>query len=171
MVRRFIPLIVLLVIVALAAWRLAVPGEGRVRSQLVGQSVPAFALDPVFEGRPGLSGDTLAGPRMVNLFGSWCIPCIAEAPMLETLSREGVVIDAVAVRDTPDGVRAFLDRHGDPFQAIGADPDSSAMIAFGASGVPESFIIDRDGRIAYHHQGPIGADDIDTIMAAWEAVQ
>lgn len=171
MVRRFLPLIVLIAIVALAGWRLASPGEERVRSQLVGQDVPAFALEPVFEGRPGLSRETLVGPRMINLFGSWCIPCIAEAPMLETLAREGVAIDAIAVRDTPDAVREFLDRHGDPFQAIGADPDSSAMIAFGASGVPESFIVDAEGRIAYHHQGPIEADDIDTILAEWKAVQ
>lgn len=171
MVKRFLPLIVLAAIVVLAAWRLAVPGEERVRSQLVGQPVPEFALDPLFEGRPGLSGAGIEGPRMVNLFGSWCIPCIAEAPMLETLAREGVAIDAIAVRDTPEAVRDFLAEHGDPFGAIGSDPDSAAMIAFGASGVPESFIVDRDGRIAYHHQGPIGADDIDTLLAEWGKVR
>lgn len=171
MVKRFLPLIVLAAIVVLAAWRLAVPGEERVRSQLVGQPVPEFALDPLFEGRPGLSSAGIEGPRMVNLFGSWCIPCIAEAPMLETLAREGVAIDAIAVRDTPEAVRDFLAEHGDPFGAIGSDPDSAAMIAFGASGVPESFIVDRDGRIAYHHQGPIGADDIDTLLAEWGKVR
>lgn len=171
MVKRFLPLIVLLVVVALAAWRLAVPGEERVKSQLVGQQVPEFALEPLFEGRPGLSSATIAGPRMVNLFGSWCVPCIAEAPLLDAMAKEGVKIDAIAVRDTPEAVREFLDEHGDPFEAIGADPESVGMIAFGASGVPESFIIDAQGRIAYHHQGPILPQDVPTILAAWEAVQ
>ncbi|MBW0145238.1 redoxin family protein [Sphingomicrobium clamense] len=171
MVKRFLPLIVLLVIVAIAAWRLAVPGEERVRSQLVGQPVPEFALEPMFEDRPGLSSASLEGPRMVNLFGSWCIPCIAEAPLLDALAARGVTIDAIAVRDTPGAVRDFLDRHGDPFAAIGTDPDSAAMIAFGASGVPESFIVDRNGVITYHHQGPIMPADVEVILAEWEAVQ
>lgn len=171
MVKRFLPLIVLLGIVALVGWRLAVPGEEKVRSQLVGKPVPEFALAPVFEDREGLMSAHLAGPRMVNLFGSWCVPCIAEAPILDALATEGVVIDGVAVRDTPEAVREFLDRHGDPYVRIGADPESAGMIAFGASGVPESFIIDREGRISYHHQGPIQPADVDAILQAWEAVQ
>lgn len=171
MVRRFLPLLVLVAIVALAAWRLAVPGEEKVRSQLVGKPVPEFVLDPVFEDREGLSSASLSGPRMVNLFGSWCVPCIAEAPILAALADEGVVIDGIAVRDTPEAVQRFLDDHGDPYARIGADPESEGMIAFGASGVPESFVIDREGRIAYHHQGPILPDDVPAILAAWEAVQ
>ena len=171
MVRRFLPLLVLLAIVALAAWRLATPGDEKVRSQLVGKPVPEFALEPVFEDREGLSSATLAGPRVVNLFASWCVPCIAEAPVLAALASEGVTIDGLAVRDTPEAVRDFLDEHGDPYARIGADPESVGMIAFGASGVPESFVIDRAGRIAYHHQGPILPDDVPAILAAWRDVQ
>ena len=171
MVRRFLPLIFLVAVVALVGWRLAVPGDDKVRSQLVGQAVPAFALDPVFEGREGLSSDTLEGPRMVNLFGSWCVPCIAEAPILDALATRGVVIDGIAVRDTPEAVAQFLADHGDPYQRIGADPLSEGMIAFGASGVPESFIVDASGTITYHHQGPIEPADVDAVLEAWEAVR
>lgn len=171
MVKRFLPLIVFLAIVALAAWRLAVPGEDKVRSQLVGQPVPAFALSPLYGDRPGLAADTLRGPVMVNLFASWCVPCIGEAPLLDAMAKEGVVIDGIAVRDTRKAVADFLAANGDPYRAIGDDAESEAMIAFGASGVPETFIIDSAGRIAYHHQGPITAADVPQLMAEWEKVR
>lgn len=171
MVRRFLPLLVLLAVVALAAWRLSVPDEHKVRSQLVGQPVPEFALEPALEGRDGLSRATLRGPRVVNLFGSWCVPCIAEAPLLSALATEGVVIDGIAVRDTPAAVQEFLDDHGDPYARIGADPQSEAMIAFGATGVPETFLIDGSGRIAYHHQGPIMPGDVPAILAEWRRLK
>lgn len=171
MVRRFVPLIVLLAIVALAAWRLASPEEQTIRSQLVGQPVPEFDLQPALEGREGLSTATLEGPRAVNLFGSWCIPCIAEAPLLDALASEGVVIDGIAVRDAPGDVSQFLADNGDPYARIAADPESEGMIAFGASGVPETFLIDRSGRIAYHHQGPIAPQDLPILIAEWRKLQ
>ena len=170
---RFLPLLVLLAFVGAVAWRLAKPAEEEIRSQLVGKPVPSFALRPAIPGRAGLTSKDLATgqPRMINVFASWCVPCIAEAPLLMELRRQGVAIDAVAVRDRPEDVAAFLARHGDPFQRIGSDRESRVQLALGSSGVPESFIVDGQGIIRYQHMGPIEPGDVPTLMREWEAAK
>lgn len=167
---RFLPLLVLLAFVVAVAWRLNRPADEEIPSQLVGQPVPAFALVPAMPGKPGLSSTELAKgqPRMVNVFASWCVPCIAEAPLLLELKRQGVAIDAIAVRDRPEDVAAFLARHGDPFERIGADPESRVQLALGSSGVPESFIVDGGGIIRYQHMGPIEPDNLPELLRQWE---
>lgn len=170
---RFLPLLVLATFVVAVAWRLSRPADEEIRSQLIGQPVPAFALAPALPGRPSLASSDLASgqPRMINVFASWCVPCIAEAPLLMELKRQGVAIDAVAVRDRPEDVAAFLSRHGDPFDRIGADPESKVQLALGSSGVPETFIVDGRGIIRYQHMGPIDPDDLPVIMREWEAAK
>ena len=170
---RFLPLLVLAAFVVAVAWRLTKPADEEIRSQLVGQPVPAFALAPALPGRAGLrSSDLVSGqPRMINVFASWCVPCIAEAPLLLELKRRGVPIDAIAVRDRPEDVAAFLDRHGDPFERIGSDPESRVQLALGSSGVPETFIVDGRGIIRYQHLGPIEPGDMATIVREWEAAK
>lgn len=170
---RFLPLLVLLLFIGAVAWRLNRPANEEIPSQLVGRPVPVFALEPAMPGKPGLASTELAGgqPRMVNVFASWCVPCIAEAPLLLELQRKGVAIDAVAVRDRPEDVAAFLARHGDPFQRIGSDPDSKVQLALGSSGVPESFIVDGQGVIRYQHLGPIEPDDLQDVLREWEAAR
>lgn len=170
---RFLPLLVLIGFVGAVAWRLARPAEEEIRSQLVGKPVPGFALGPALPGKPGLSSADLAkgSPRLVNVFASWCVPCIAEAPLLMELKRQGIAIDAVAVRDRPEDVAAFLARHGDPFMRIGSDPESRVQLALGSSGVPESFIVDGRGVIRYQHMGPIEPADLPAVMREWEAAK
>jgi cytochrome c biogenesis protein CcmG/thiol:disulfide interchange protein DsbE len=170
---RFLPLLVLIAIVGALAWRLSSPPDEKVPSKLVGQQVPAFALTPATPGKPALSSADLATgrPRLVNVFASWCVPCIAEAPLLIELKRQGVPIDAIAVRDRPEDVAAFLARHGDPFERVGADPESRVQLALGSSGVPETFIVDGRGIIRYQHMGPIEPRDAATILREWEAAK
>ena len=170
---RFLPLIIFALIVVAVAWRLAVPRDDRVASNLEGQKLPAFALPPALPGRPGLTSADLAGgaPRLVNIFASWCVPCAAEAPALMELQRRGVAIDAIAIRDKPEDVAAFLARHGDPFVRIGSDDRSQVQIALGSSGVPESFVIDGRGVIRAQHIGPIMAQDVAGILQALEAAK
>ena len=170
---RFLPLLVLATFVVAVAWRLSRPADEEIRSKLIGRPVPAFALAPALPGRPSLaSSDLTSGqPRMINVFASWCVPCIAEATLLMELKRQGIAIDAVAVRDRPEDVAAFLSRHGDPFDRIGADPESKVQLALGSSGVPESFIVDGRGIIRYQHMGPIEPDDLPVIMREWEAAK
>ena len=170
---RFLPLVVFVLIVVAVAWRLTVPRDDRVASKLEGQKIPSFALPPAVPGRPGLTSADLAmgAPRLVNIFASWCVPCAAEAPVLLVLKRRGVAIDAIAIRDRPEDVAAFLARHGDPFERIGSDDRSQVQIALGSSGVPESFIIDGRGIIRAQHIGPIMPGDVDGITEALEAAK
>lgn len=170
---RFVPLMLLAAFVGAVAWRLANPTDEVIRSKLTGQPVPAFALAPAAVGKPGLVSAELADgkPRLINIFASWCVPCIAEAPILMELHRQGVPIDAIAVRDRPEDVAEFLSRHGDPFDRIGSDPESRVQLALGSSGVPETFVIDGRGIIRYQHLGPIEAKDVASLIREWEAAK
>jgi len=166
----WIPLAVLLAFIAAMAWRLSSPNDHVIRSKLEGRHLPGFALAPAIAGKAGLASTDLASgkPRLVNFFASWCVPCIAEAPMLLRLQAEGVTIDGIAVRDRREDVAAFLARNGDPFERIGSDPESRVQIALGSSGVPESFVIDGRGVIRKQHVGPIGEQDLPAIRQALE---
>ena len=170
---RFLPLLVLIAFIAAVAWRLSSPADERVTSKMIGQPVPAFALASAVRGKPGLSSTDLAKgqARIVNVFASWCVPCIAEAPVLGELRRRGVPIDAIAVRDKPEDVASFIAGHGDPFDRIGADPESQAQLALGSSGVPETFIVDGRGIIRYQHMGPIEPGDLPKLIAQWRAAK
>lgn len=172
-VLRFLPLLVLVAFLGAVAWRLNRPADEEIPSRLVGKPIPQFSLAAAVPAKPGLASADLAkgGPRMVNVFASWCVPCIAEAPLLMELKRQGVAIDAIAVRDRPEDVAAFLTRHGDPFEQIGSDPESKVQLALGSSGVPESFIVDGRGTIRYQHMGPIEPDDLPAILREWEAAK
>ena len=167
---RFAPLIVLAVLIAGLVWRLASPVDMSVRSRLEGQAVPAFALPPAVPSKPGLSSADLAtgGPRLVNIFASWCVPCITEVRVLQQLEARGVAIDGIAIRDRPEDVADFLARRGDPYQRIGSDDQSRVQIAMGSAGVPESFIVDGRGVIRYQHIGAVEAADVPTILAELE---
>ena len=167
---RLAPILLLALVVAALVWRLANPQDTRVRSRLAGKPVPHFVLPPAILGKPGLASADLArgGPRLLNLFASWCVPCIAEAPVLSELGRRGVAIDAIAIRDRPEDVAAFLANHGDPFERIGSDDNSRVQLALGSSGVPESFVVDGRGIIRYQHIGPIEPDQVALILAELE---
>ena len=99
---------------------------------------------------PGASRADFVGgkPKLLNIWASWCVPCIAEAPHLErSASKSGVEIIGVAVRDRPEAVSGFLSRYGNPYTRIGADDISELMLEIGASGVPETYVIDAAGNI------------------------
>ena len=166
----WIPLLVFVALMALALYGLTRSPEATVRSRQIGQPLPDFVLAPALPGKPGLTtADFRRGePRLLNLFASWCVPCIAEAPQLLALRAAGARIDAVAVRDSAVTVRAFLDRHGDPFTAIGDDPGSRLQLAIGAAGVPETYVIDGRGRIRYQHAGNITAGDVPVLLRELE---
>jgi cytochrome c biogenesis protein CcmG/thiol:disulfide interchange protein DsbE len=151
-------------------WRLSNPADTVVRSKLLGQPVPAFGLPPAVAGKAGLRSDDLSTgqPRLVNIFASWCVPCIAEAPVLAQLRKQGVPIDGIAIRDKPQDVAGFLADRGDPYERIGSDDNSRVQMALGSAGVPESFVVDGRGIIRFQHIGPILDKDIPAVLAALE---
>jgi cytochrome c biogenesis protein CcmG/thiol:disulfide interchange protein DsbE len=150
----------------LFALQLSRPKDDLVRSAMVGKPVPRFALEPAVAGARGLASPDLADgrPKLLNVFASWCVPCIAEAPQLATLERQGAPIVAIAVRDRPEDVRAFLANYGNPFARIGADPLSQVQLSLGSSGVPETFVVDGKGVIRYQHMGEIRESDVPMLL-------
>jgi cytochrome c biogenesis protein CcmG/thiol:disulfide interchange protein DsbE len=103
-------------------------------------------------------------PRLLNIFASWCLPCKAEAPHLETLKAAGVEIDAIAIRDKPEDVAAFLAEFGNPFRRIGSDNEMAVQLMLGSSGVPETYVIDGDGTILFQHIGDIRAEHVPMLI-------
>ena len=164
----WLPLALFAVLMALI-WSGLFSPEGRsVQSALVGKQLPEFALEPMFGDRPGVASADFGGgkPRLLNVFASWCVPCIAEAPELMTLRRAGVEIRGIAVRDTPEAMARFLADNGDPFAAIGSAPNSQVQLALGSSGVPETFVIDANGTIVKQHIGAIRPEDVPELLEA-----
>ncbi|MET4896381.1 redoxin family protein [Sphingomonadaceae bacterium jetA1] len=159
------PLALFGVLFAVVAAGLMRPGDTTVHSTLVDKPLPAFRLDPMVAGKPGLaSGDFGRGqPRLLNIFASWCIPCIAEAPQLMQLKVRGVTIDAIAIHDKSPAIAGFLRRNGDPYRAIGDDRQSRVQMSLGSSGVPETFLIDGRGRIVRQYIGDIRPEQVDEI--------
>jgi cytochrome c biogenesis protein CcmG/thiol:disulfide interchange protein DsbE len=151
---------------ALFGYQLSQPKDEFVRSAMIGKPIPDFALEPALEGYPGLSSADLADgkPKLLNVFASWCVPCRAEAQQLESLQASGAEIVAVAIRDRPEDVAAFLRTYGNPFSRIGSDPISAVQLSIGSSGVPETFVIDGQGRITYQYIGPIAPADEDMLL-------
>jgi len=164
---RFLPIALFLVLVGALVWRLVHPADTTIRSQLAGKPVPAFTLAAAIPGKPGLASVDLNGrPHLLNLFASWCVPCITELPLLKRLQSEGVAIVGVDIRDRPEALAQFLRDHGDPFAAIGADNDSAVQMALGSSGVPETFVIDRKGVIRRQFIGGISERDLPDVRQA-----
>jgi cytochrome c biogenesis protein CcmG/thiol:disulfide interchange protein DsbE len=169
---RFAPLALLLLVVGALVWRLATPADREIGSKLVGRPLPDAQLGPMTPDAPPIPLRSLVGkPMVINFFASWCVPCIGEAPLLGEMKQSGAQIVGIAVRDRSDDVAQFLAAHGNPYQAIGADPESRIQIALGSSGVPESFVVDGRGVIRYQHIGPIEASDVPIILQQLEQAQ
>lgn len=166
----FVPLALFLLIGGFAAYKLSNPGDTFIRSHLVGKALPAFVLPEAMPNRATIRrADFGTGePRMINIFASWCVPCIAEAPQLMELSRAGIPIDAVAIRDRPEDIARFLGQWGDPYRNIGLDRDASLQLAIGSSGVPETYIVDGSGTIRYQHIGAVNPSDLATLRLEFE---
>ena len=169
----WLPLLAFAGLLAVIAAGLYKPADRTVRSAMIGQQLPNFALAPIVPGKSGLSNSDLANgePHLLNVFASWCAPCIAEAPVLLRLRQAGVRIDGIAVRDTGPDMAQFLARNGDAYDRIGSDTESRVQLSLGSSGVPESFVVDGKGRIVLQHVGDIRAGDMADILAAMRSAR
>ena len=136
-------------------------------SALIDKPVPEFNLQPVKGRTLGLASADLSGEvSIVNVFASWCLPCKVEHPVWMDLKARNVVpIHGLNYKDTPDDASAWLNRLGDPYKRTGADLDGRVAIDWGVYGVPETFIVSADGRIAYKHVGAVTNEIVDgTLM-------
>ena len=135
---------------------------------MLGKKMPGFDLPGIGQ-TPGFSSrDVLAAaarkPVLLNFFASWCIPCAAEAEALSVLAGQGAQLWGIAYKDKPEKTRGFLDQYGNPYARIAADGTGATFIDFGLYGVPESFLIDAGGKIAWHLAGPVSEPVIPQIM-------
>jgi cytochrome c biogenesis protein CcmG, thiol:disulfide interchange protein DsbE len=143
-------------------------------SVLIGKAVPEFALPPVKGRTIGLSSADLKGEvSLVNVFASWCVACRYEHPFFMELKKSGAVpLHGLNYKDRPDDAAAWLDRIGDPYSRTGADLNGRVAIEWGVYGVPETFVVDRGGHIAFKHIGPINQEILaDTILPLVERLR
>lgn len=163
-----LPAIVFAGLALLFLVRLFAGDPSRVPSALIGRPVPAFTLAPLdglqADGRPvpGLASEDLKGRvTVVNVWASWCAPCRQEHPLLVALAEDpSIRVVGINYKDNPENARRFLGALGNPFAAVGVDPNGRTSIDWGVYGVPETFVIGPDGRIRHKHIGPLTAESL-----------
>ena len=135
----------------------------RLPSMMIGKPVPAFSLPPVRPNDQGFATTDLGDePVLINFYASWCAACRIEHPILMRLRGQGVILHGVDWKDQPEaGFKWLIDR-GDPYVRIGSDVSGRTGIDMGVSAVPETFVVDKQGRVRYRHVGAISADDWET---------
>jgi cytochrome c biogenesis protein CcmG/thiol:disulfide interchange protein DsbE len=167
-----LPLVAFLGLAALFFVRLGAGDPSQLPSALIGRPAPKTDLPPLAgltrDGKavPGLSNATFAGAvTLVNVWASWCVPCADEVPLLDQLSKDKrIQLVGINYKDAPDNARRFLNRFGNPFAAAGADENGRDAIDWGVYGVPETFVVGRDGHIAYKLVGPITAENLVKVL-------
>lgn len=160
-----LPFVIFAALAGLFWYALQSGDPSRLPSALIGKPVPEFALPPLEglkseDGAPMPSFDAAdlatGEPTIVNVFASWCVPCLEEHPLLMALSEDtGVRLYGINYKDDTASARRFLGRYGNPFDRVGVDSSGRTAIDFGVYGVPETYVISGDCKIAYRHVGPL----------------
>jgi cytochrome c biogenesis protein CcmG/thiol:disulfide interchange protein DsbE len=169
-----LPLILFAGLAALFWFRLGAGDPSKIPSALIGHPAPQTALPPlmglVSEGVqvPGLDPAMFKGKvSVVNVWASWCVPCHDEAPLFVELGKDKrLQLVGINYKDAPDNARRFLGRYGNPFGVVGVDGNGRAAIEWGVYGVPETFIVGREGTIVYKLVGPVTPENIETVLKA-----
>ena len=172
----FVPLAIFLALAGLFLFRLGAGDPATIPSALIGRPAPDTDLPAipglVRDGKPvpGLTGADFKGQvTVLNVWGSWCLPCREEAPLLMRMAADKRFrLVGLNYKDQADNALRFLQRFGNPFAAIGADASGRAAIEWGVYGVPETFVIGRDGMIAYKLVGPITLANLPPLRIAIE---
>jgi cytochrome c biogenesis protein CcmG, thiol:disulfide interchange protein DsbE len=167
-----LPLVGFIALAGLFLLRLHGGDPSRIPSALIGRPAPQTAL-PALEGLvnhgaavPGLDPAAFKGKvSVVNVWASWCVPCHDEAPLLTALAKDKrLQIVGINYKDSPDNARRFLGRYGNPFGMVGVDANGRGAIEWGVYGVPETFLVGREGTILYKMIGPVTAANIDSVL-------
>jgi cytochrome c biogenesis protein CcmG, thiol:disulfide interchange protein DsbE len=167
-----LPLVLFLALAALFFFRLGSGDPSRIPSALIGREAPKTDLPAVAglvdEGKPipGLNAADFKGHvTLVNVWASWCVPCHDEVPYLDKLAQDKRIrLVGINYKDQPDNARRFIGRYGNPFVAVGSDPNGRAAIEWGVYGVPETFLVGADGRVAYKLVGPLTEENLKSVV-------
>ena len=167
-----LPLVAFMALAGLFLLRLHGGDASKIPSALIGRPAPQTAL-PALEGLlrdgvpvPGLDPAAFKGKvSVVNVWASWCVPCHDEAPLLTELGKDKrLQLVGINYKDSPDNARRFLGRYGNPFAIVGVDSNGRGSIEWGVYGVPETFVVGRDGTIVYKLVGPVTPDNLDSVL-------
>jgi cytochrome c biogenesis protein CcmG/thiol:disulfide interchange protein DsbE len=163
-----IPVTALVLFAGLAGWELSHPDKGDF--ERVSRSAPTRSFERLDGGTISFAPPPGEQTIVVNLFASWCAPCVAEHPMLVALgeAHPGQVY-GVLYKDTPENGRKFLAELGNPYADIALDPDGQGGLDFGLTGVPETFVISSEGEILEHIAGPLNEDSVKQVGEALAA--
>ncbi len=165
MKRRLVFLVPLALFMGLAGYFYF--GLGRdvtqVPSALIDKPLPDLDVPPLLDDMPGLKTADLKGKaQIINVFASWCVPCRAEHPIITKLAKQyGVKVNALNWKDKPEDAKAWLDKLGNPYATVGSDQKGRAGIDLGVYGVPETYVIDAQGRIRYKIAAPLQQRNLD----------
>lgn len=168
-----LPILIFAAVAALFGYALTNSNPTKLPSALIGKPAPSTdlaalpGLDSGGRQVPGIMAAELARGEVtvVNFWASWCVPCVQEHPMLgELKKRTGVRLVGVNHKDPEPGGLKFLARYGNPFDAVGVDGNGRASIEWGVYGMPETFVVDRQGRIAYKHVGPLTPETLTRLV-------
>ena len=167
-----LPLLAFAALAVLFWFRLGDGDPSKIPSALIGHPAPQTALPPLqgmlADGAPvpGLDPAMFKGKvSVVNVWASWCVPCHDEAPLLTELAKDKrLQLVGINYKDAPDNARRFLGRYGNPFGIVGVDGNGRASIEWGVYGVPETFVVGREGTIVYKLVGPITPDNLRTVL-------
>jgi cytochrome c biogenesis protein CcmG/thiol:disulfide interchange protein DsbE len=164
-----IPLVVLVALTALFAGYALKHDPHVAPAALVDKPAPILTLQPLDGGAALPVGRARPGAYLVNFFASWCAPCRQEHPVLMAMKAQGIPVVGVAYKDRPDAIRALLAGGADPYAQVLSDPDGRAGVEWGVSGVPETFLVGRNGRIVAKHTGPLTPADAEALAERLEA--
>jgi cytochrome c biogenesis protein CcmG/thiol:disulfide interchange protein DsbE len=167
-----LPLLGFIALAGIFLLRLHGGDPSKIPSALIGLPAPPTVLPPlvglVSNGTqvPGLDPAVFKGKvSVVNVWASWCVPCHEEAPLLTKLGQDKrLQLVGINYKDAADNARRFLGRYGNPFGIVGVDGNGRASIEWGVYGVPETFVVGREGTIVYKMVGPVTSDNIDTVL-------
>jgi cytochrome c biogenesis protein CcmG/thiol:disulfide interchange protein DsbE len=175
-----LPVLIFTALALLFLFRLFTGDPSKVPSALIGRPVPTFALAPL-EALKDASGHPIAGlaaadlkgrTTIVNVWASWCGPCRQEHPILMDLAKDpSVRVVGINYKDNPENARRFLGALGNPFAAVGVDPNGRTAIEWGVYGVPETFVVAPDGTIRHKHIGPLTPETLPGFQAALSAAR
>ncbi|MEZ5649255.1 MAG: DsbE family thiol:disulfide interchange protein [Burkholderiaceae bacterium] len=162
--KTLIPLL-LFVVIAVFLYRGLSKDPRLIPSPLIDKPAPTFSLPRLDNGEPW-SPQAMAGKVwLLNVWGSWCAACVVEHPLISELARDGrLPVVGLAWKDRPQASRAWLERHGNPYEVVISDLPGSVAIDFGVYGAPESFLIDKRGQIRYKQVGPFDQAAIDDTL-------
>jgi len=163
--RFLLPVVIFALLAGLLGWGLTRDPK-EVPSPLIGKPAPAFTAPTLFEPEKRFSAsDYLGKVWILNVWASWCVACRAEHEFITQLARMQLVpVVGLDYKDKPEDGRAWLRQLGNPYTVVPTDENGRIGIDWGVYGVPETFIIDKQGMIAYKHIGPVNADSLRDII-------